>query len=199
MGSAARTPRICSITALARLLCEQSLLQTNIFYLEAHTLRWLCSLLSSDSRGDKVTAWGYPSRNPHSHLCKEHRAPWISELLECVCAHVHARPCVCARVHARPCVCVCVHAHVCLCVSAHPCVVCVCVRGHVYTPMCVCVCVCTPTCVCVCPLHSRRLGAEGSRVKGGEVTEIHRGRKKGKGTLAGAPRWFAKYEHHPCR
>lgn len=149
MGSAARTPRICSITALARLLCEQSLLQTNIFYLEAHTLRWLCSLLSSDSRGDKVTAWGYPSRNPHSHLCKEHRAPWISELLECVCAHVHARPCVCARVHARPCVCVCVHAHVCLCVSAHPCVVCVCAWTCVHTHVCLCVCVHAHVCLCV--------------------------------------------------
>ena len=75
------------------------------------------------------------------------------------------------------------HAHVCLvylcvCVSARPCVVSVCVSAH----PCVSVCVSeyTPMRVCVCPLHPSRLGAEGSRVTGGEMKEIPRGRKKGK-------------------
>ena len=123
------TARICSTTAPVRLLCEQSLLQTNIFYLEAHTPRRLCSFLPSDSQEVKVRAWGYLSRNPHSPLCREHRAPWISELLVCVCVCV----CVCSHVHARPCVS-CVSVCVCEC-----------------TPMCgVCVCECTPMCVCVC-------------------------------------------------
>ena len=38
---------------------------------------------------------------------------------------------------------------------------------------CVCAHVCMPMCDCVCPLHPSRLGAEGSRVRGAEMKEIH--------------------------
>ena len=58
----------------------------NIFYLEALTAPDGSAPFFHlpASRGVEVTAWGCPSRNPGSPLCREHGASWIPELLEYV-------------------------------------------------------------------------------------------------------------------